>query len=119
MSQVTRSLRVRIGADFLDLPLAAVARVGLLDRVSWSGFDALGGPLLLAQTDHGPVTVLSAAAFFQGALPSPEPAWAVVPGGHEQPVLAFAVCEVLGFVQSQSPAVLSRTLLPTVDPLSS
>lgn len=119
MSQVTRSLRVRIGADFLDLPLAAVARVGLLDRVSWSGFDALGGPLLLAQTDHGPVAVLSAAAFLHGASPSPEPAWAVVPDGHEQPVLAFAVCEVLGFVQSQSPAVLSRTLLPTVDLLSS
>ena len=63
MSQLTRSLRVRIGADLLDLPLAAVARVGLLVRVSWSGSDAQGGPLLLAQTDHGPVAVLSAAAF--------------------------------------------------------
>jgi hypothetical protein len=104
MTQEVRCLQVRIADDLFDVPLACVARVGLLDKVSWSGSDADGGPLVLAQTDHGPMVVLSASAFLKSAVASPEPAWAIVAAGHQQPVLAYAVCQVLGFVRSQTPA---------------
>ncbi|WP_439113157.1 hypothetical protein [Hydrogenophaga sp.] len=91
----------------MNLPLSSVARVGLLDRVSWSGSDATGSPLMLAQTDLGPVVVLSAQAFLDKVDTSPHPAWAIVLSAPAQPVLAFGVCAVDGFVVSDAYATVS------------
>ena len=107
MTQELRCIRVRIGPDAVNLPLSSVARVGLLDRVSWSGSDATGAPLMLAQTDLGPVVVLSAQVFLDQVGSSPNPAWAIVLAAPEQPVLAFGVCAVDGFVVSDAYAAIS------------
>ena len=107
MTHEVRCIRVRIGADVVNLPLSSVARVGLLDRVSWSGSDATGAPLMLAQTDLGPVVVLSAQVFLDQVGRSPNPAWAIVLAAPEQPVLAFGVCAVDGLVVSDAYATIS------------
>ena len=119
MTPQVRCLRVRIGTEVLDLPLSSVARVAVLDRVSWSGWDATGAPLMLAQTDREPVVVVSAQVFFNHLAMSPNPAWAIVLAEPQPPVLALGVCAVEGFVVSDAyaevalPATSSEHFLPT------
>lgn len=119
MTQAFPCLRVRIADHWFDIPLASVTRVGRLDKPSWSGSDAGGGPLSLAQTDAGPVVVLSASHFLRTAVTSPEPAWAIVVAGHRQPVLSFAVCQMAGLVQSRTPAELLHAVALSLDPIPS
>ena len=95
----SRVLRVRIDAAIVELPVASVRRISRIGRADWVGLDAHGGQLQVAATDHGPVIVVAAPALLEIDAVSPHPAWAVVlsEGG---PLLAVAVCEVLGLAFS-------------------
>ncbi len=97
-----RVLRVRIGAALLDLPAQSVVRIGRLDRPGWRGLDAQGGPLALSSSDHGPLIALSAPLLLKTDAISPSPAWGVVLTDGAEPLLAVAVCEVLGLMSTDS-----------------
>ena len=99
---VQRVLRVRIGATLLDLPAQSVARIGRLDRPGWRGLDAQGGALAIASSDHGPLIALSAPSLLKTDAVSPSPAWGVVLTDGFDPMLAVAVCEVLGLMSVDS-----------------
>jgi|GEM_PF-1882210 len=98
VSGAARLLRVRIDRTLLDLPVASVARIGRLDGSGWSGSDAEGGPLLLSGSDHGPLVAVAANLLLKTAAVSPQPAWGVVLAGEDEPLLAAAVCDVIGLV---------------------
>ncbi len=97
-----RVLRVRIGQALLDLPAASVVRIGRLARAGWSGLDAQGGALQLVATDHGPMIALSAPLLLQTDAVSPQPIWGVVLTDGAEPLLAVAVCEVLGLMSADA-----------------
>jgi len=97
-----RVLRVRIDQTLLDLPAASVVRIGRLARAGWSGLDAQGGALQLVATDHGPMIALSAPLLLQTDAVSPQPSWGVVLTDGAEPLLAVAVCEVLGLMSADA-----------------
>lgn len=109
MSRTPRLLRVRIDRTLLDLPVAAVARIGRLDAGGWAGSDADGGPLVLSTSDHGPLVAVAARLLLDTEAVSPRPAWGVVLAGEDEPLLAAAVCDVIGLVApSAEPLSASR-----------
>lgn len=110
-----RVLRVRIDRTVVALPAALVRRVGRLDRPAWAGLDGHGAPLFLAATEHGPLVAVAASSAWAVAAPSPRPAWAVVMAGATEPLLAVAVCDVLGLGEGEpTPGLLNRS--PPVAP---
>ena len=88
-----RVLRVRAQAGVVD---ARHARAG------WSGLDAQGGALQLVATDHGPMIALSAPLLLKTDAVSPQPSWGVVLTDGAEPLLAVAVCEVLGLMSADA-----------------
>lgn len=103
-----RVLQVRIDASVVALPAASVQRVWRLQPTDWSGVDAHGGPLRLAATARGPVVVVAAPVLLGTEAVSPHPAWAVVLAGDAEPLLAFAVCDVLGLEYADDAAPAGR-----------
>jgi hypothetical protein len=104
-----RVLRVRIDTTVLALPAALVRRIGRLDRPAWAGLDGRGAPLFLAATEQGPLVAVAASSVWDVAALSPRPAWAVVIAGPGEPLLAVAVCDVLGLAEGEpSPGLLNR-----------
>ena len=101
-------LRVRIGDTVLALPAALVRRVGRLDRPAWAGQDGRGAPLFLASTEQGPLLAVAASSVWALPEASRQPAWAVVVAGPGEPLLAVAVCDVLGLGQGEpTPGLLN------------
>ena len=104
-----RVLRVRIDTTVVALPAALVRRVGRLDHPAWAGLDGHGAPLFLVATEHGSLVAVAASSAWAVAAPSPRPAWAVVMVGATEPLLAVAVCDVLGLGEGDpTPGVLNR-----------
>ena len=101
-------LRVRIGDTVLALPAALVRRVGRLDHPSWVGQDGRGAPLFLASTEHGPLLAVAAPSAWAVPEASRQPAWAVVVASPGEPLLAVAVCDVLGLAHGEpTPGLLN------------
>ena len=96
-----RVLRVRIDSTVVALPAALVRRVGRLDRPTWAGLDGHGAPLFLTATEHGPLLAVAASSAWAVADVSRQPAWAVVIAGPGEPLLAVAVCDVLGLGEGE------------------
>ena len=104
-----RVLRVRIDNTVVALPAALVRRIGRLDRPSWAGLDAHGAPLFLSATEQGPLLAVAASSAWAVADVSRQPAWAVVIAGPGEPLLAVAVCDVLGLGEGEpTPGLLNR-----------